>query len=237
MDQFSASKSETPILRVRSLSHSFNQGGSESEVLTDVSLNVNSGEMVAVVGPSGSGKSTLLLLIAGIEQLQRGTVSVSDVDIATLTDEQVHEYRRQRIGLIFQNFNLLGTLTALENVSLPLELGGMPRKLAAVAAKEALSLVEIDADACRRFPDQLSGGQQQRVAIARSIVGERQLILADEPTGALDVATGREIIRILRERVSSGAAAVIVTHDPQVAASCDRVVNLLDGKLLAGMPL
>ena len=113
----------------------------------------------------------------------------------------------------------------------------MTRKSAAMAAKEALALVEIDANACRRFPDQLSGGQQQRVAIARSIVGERQLILADEPTGALDVATGREIIHILRDRVSAGAAAVVVTHDPQVAASCDRVVSLLDGKLLAGMPL
>ena len=234
MDQFSATKSGTSVLRVRSLSHSFKQGGSESEVLTDVSLDVHSGEMVAVVGPSGSGKSTLLLLIAGIERLQRGTVSVADIDIATLTDEQVHEYRRQRIGLIF---NLMGTLTALENVALPLELGGMTRKSAAMAAKEALALVEIDANACRRFPDQLSGGQQQRVAIARSIVGERQLILADEPTGALDVATGREIIHILRDRVSAGAAAVVVTHDPQVAASCDRVVSLLDGKLLAGMPL
>src|SRR5215510_1794428 len=215
----------TCALELRHVSKVYGSGPSEVNALSDVHLSVERGELVAVMGPSGSGKSTLLT-IAG-----SGEVLVDGVDLATVSRSDRATMRRRSIGYVFQDFNLLPGLTAAENAALPLELDGVavPRARAAgLAALEALGV----ADRAGRFPDQLSGGERQRVAIARAVVGDRRLLLADEPSGALDSVNADEVMRLLHEACQRGVAAVVVTHDAQLAAWADRIVLLRDGRMV-----
>lgn len=219
------------MLSVHSLSHGFGEGDLRIDALVDVEFDVLAGEMVAVVGPSGSGKSTLLHVLSGIERIQHGRVSVDGSELAGLADRELHRYRRRTVGMVFQNFNLFGMLTAAENVALPLELDSAGRTAAMASARGALAAVGMEALG-HRFPDQLSGGQQQRVAIARSLIGGAKVLLADEPTGALDSKTGGLVLDLLRSRVATGVSVVVVTHDQRVAAGCDRIIELRDGRLV-----
>src|SRR5690606_20556151 len=199
--------------------------------LRGVGLTVAAGELVAVMGPSGSGKSTLLNLAGGLDRPTQGEVHIEGQYLGSLNRRELAALRRRRVGYVFQDFNLLPSLTAAENVALPLELDGVSVRKARAAALAALAEVDLDGYA-ERFPDEMSGGQQQRVAIARALVGERRLVLADEPTGALDSQTGEAVLRLLRARVDAGAAAVLVTHDARHAAWADRVVFLRDGLIV-----
>jgi len=201
------------------------------EALSNVSLSVAPGELVAVMGPSGSGKSTLLSIAGGLDRQTSGSVVVDGVELGALSPSELARLRRRRIGYVFQSFNLIDGLTAAENVSLPLELDGVHAREARRAAIAALSTVGL-ADLAGRLPDQLSGGEQQRVAIARAIVGERVLLLADEPTGALDSVTGESVLRLMRDHCDRGCGAIFVTHDARFAAWADRVAFLRDGRLV-----
>lgn len=183
------------------------------------------------MGPSGSGKSTVLQLAGGLDTPTSGTVEVAGVDVGGLSSSGRAALRRKHIGYVFQDFNLLPTLTAGENVALPQELDGVRRRQARRDARAALREVDLT-ELIDRFPDQMSGGQQQRVAIARALVGDRRLVLADEPTGALDSATGELVLALLRARADAGAAVVLVTHEARHAAWADRVVFLRDGRMV-----
>jgi putative ABC transport system ATP-binding protein len=217
-----------PVLLLSGVTREHRQGDAVVQALRGVDLSVTAGELVAVMGPSGSGKSTLLQLAGGLDTPTAGRVLVEGRDLAGLSRSQVAAVRRRSVGYVFQDLNLLPSLTALENVALPLELDGVRGGLARRTARAALEEVGLGALA-GRFPDEMSGGQQQRVAIARALVGPRRLLLADEPTGALDSATGEEVLRVLRERCEAGAAGVLVTHDARHAAWADRIVFLRDG--------
>ncbi|OXM59718.1 ABC transporter ATP-binding protein [Amycolatopsis vastitatis] len=208
-------------------------GSGETAVtaLDGVSLSVGTGELVAVMGPSGSGKSTLLNLSGGLDRPTKGTVAVDGIVLDTCRRRELAALRRQRIGYVFQDLNLLAGLTAAENIALPLELDGVSSRRARELAETALADVDLDGLG-GRFPDELSGGQQQRVAIARALIGRRRLVLADEPTGALDSHTGESVLRLLRSKVDGGAAGVLVTHDARHAAWADRVVFLRDGRIV-----
>jgi putative ABC transport system ATP-binding protein len=216
------------ILELRRTTRVHGVGETAVHALRGVTLTVHPGELVAVMGPSGSGKSTLLNLAGGLDRPTDGEVWVEGQHLATLSRRQLARLRRLRIGYVFQQLNLLPSLTAAENVALPLELDGMPARKARRLALAALSEVDL-VDIGGRFPDDMSGGQQQRVAIARALVGDRRLVLADEPTGALDSQTGEAVLRLLRARVDAGAAGVLVTHEARHAAWADRVVFLRDG--------
>ncbi|MEO5851708.1 MAG: ABC transporter ATP-binding protein [Nocardioides sp.] len=216
------------VLHLDRVSRIHGEGATEVHALRSVSFTARAGELVAVMGPSGSGKSTLLTLAGGLDSPTSGTVSVEGADLAGLGNAGRARMRRTSIGYVFQDFNLIPALTAAENVALPRELDGAGRAQARAAALAALREVGIE-DLADRFPDEMSGGQQQRVAISRAIVGERRLILADEPTGALDTDTGEEILALLRARCDAGAAGVLVTHEARHAAWADRVVFLRDG--------
>ena len=218
----------TAVLHLDQVSRIHGEGATEVHALRSVAFRARAGELVAIMGPSGSGKSTLLTLAGGLDQPTSGIVAVEDVDLASLGNAGRARMRRTSIGYVFQDFNLIPALTAAENVALPRELDGERARVARRAALTALEEVGI-ADLADRFPDEMSGGQQQRVAIARAVVGERRLILADEPTGALDTETGEEILRLLRARCDAGAAGVLVTHEARHAAWADRVVFLRDG--------
>jgi putative ABC transport system ATP-binding protein len=187
--------------------------------------------MVAVMGPSGSGKSTLLTIAGSLEDPSSGAVLVGGADLATMSRNERARMRRRSIGYVFQDFNLLAGLTAVENVALPLELDGVGAKGAQAIALEALDSLGL-AERGQRFPDELSGGERQRVAIARSLVGDRNLLLADEPTGALDSVNGEAVMRLLRAACQRGVAGVVVTHDAQLASWADRVVFLRDGSVV-----
>src|SRR5699024_2562491 len=203
-------------------------GVQEVCALDGVDLSVRMGELVAVMGPSGSGKSTLLNLAGGLDTPTVGSVRLGKDTLSDLNAKDRAALRRRRIGYVFQDFNLIPALTAAENVALPRELDGLRSRRARREALAALADVEV-ADLAERFPDELSGGQQQRVAIARALVGPRRLLLADEPTGALDSMTGEAVMRVLRARVDAGAAGLLVTHEPRFAAWADRTVFLRDG--------
>ncbi len=222
----------TTILDIRNLTRVHGSGEQAVHALRGVDLSVGSGELVAVMGPSGSGKSTLLTCAGGLDHTSGGEVIVDGNDLTTLSRNAVAALRRRRIGYVFQDFNLIPALTAAENVSLPLELDGMRARAARKYAEAALGEVAIP-ELADRFPDDMSGGQRQRVAIARAIVGERRLLLADEPTGALDSDTGEAVLQLLRDRCDQhGIAGVLVTHDARHAAWADRVVYLRDGVLV-----
>jgi putative ABC transport system ATP-binding protein len=220
-----------PILELREVFRVHGKGETAVHALRGVSLTVGPGEFVAVMGPSGSGKSTLLNLAGGLDAPSGGAVVVEGSVLGSLNRRQLAAVRRRRVGYVFQDLNLLPSLTAAENVALPLELDGMSlrrtRQLAA-AALEEVGLAHL----APRFPDEMSGGQQQRVAIARALVGDRRLVLADEPTGALDSQTGEAVLKLLRARVDAGAAGVLVTHEARHAAWADRVVFLRDGEIV-----
>jgi putative ABC transport system ATP-binding protein len=219
------------VLELRGVHRTHGRGETAVHALRGVSLTVAPGELVAVMGPSGSGKSTLLNLAGGLDRPSSGEVLVEGSVLGRLTRKQLAAVRRRRVGYVFQDLNLLPSLTAAENVALPLELDGMrlrrTRKLAQAALDE-VGLSELGG----RFPDDMSGGQQQRVAIARALVGDRRLVLADEPTGALDSHTGEAVLKLLRARVDAGAAGVLVTHEARHAAWADRIVFLRDGEIV-----
>jgi putative ABC transport system ATP-binding protein len=219
------------VLELRDLVRVHGQGAAEVHALRGVELGVLPGELVAVMGPSGSGKSTLLNLAGGLDTPTTGTVLVEGVDLADLSRAELAAVRRRSIGYVFQDFNLIPALTAAENVALPRELDGVRVREARREALVALEEVEL-ADLADRFPDELSGGQRQRVAIARALVGPRRLVLADEPTGALDSRTGEWVLRLLRARCDAGASGVLVTHEARHAAWADRVVFLRDGAMV-----
>ncbi|WP_371498956.1 ABC transporter ATP-binding protein [Kitasatospora sp. NBC_00374] len=225
------SQTEAPVLHLEQVSRVHGHGAAQVHALRSVDLRVHPGELVAVMGPSGSGKSTLLTLAGGLDSPTGGRVLVEGVALGELTRKRQAEVRRRSVGYVFQDYNLIPALTAAENIALPRELDGMSARAArreAVAALEELGIHEL-AD---RFPDDMSGGQQQRVAIARALIGDRRLVLADEPTGALDSTTGETVLSVLRARCDAGAAAMMVTHEARHAAWADRVVFLRDGRLV-----
>jgi putative ABC transport system ATP-binding protein len=219
------------VLELRQVSKSYGSGPTLVEALRNVDLVVDAGELVAVMGPSGSGKSTLLTIAGTLEEATTGDVLVGGADVASMSRDQHARLRRRAVGYVFQDFNLLAGLTAAENVSLPLELDGTGARAARKAAIAALDQLGLT-DEARRYPDELSGGERQRVAIARAVVGERRLLLADEPTGALDSVNGEGVIRLIRGQCKRGVAGVIVTHDAQLASWADRVVFLRDGRMV-----
>jgi len=216
------------ILELREVHRVHGSGPTAVQALRGVSLAVEEGELVAVMGPSGSGKSTLLNLAGGLDRPTRGEVVVDGSVLGGCSRRGLAALRRRRVGYVFQDLNLLASLTAAENVALPLELDGTSVGQARRLALAALADVDLEGYG-RRFPDELSGGQQQRVAIARALVGRRRLLLADEPTGALDSQTGEAVLGLLRSKVDGGAAGVLVTHEARHAAWADRVVFLRDG--------
>jgi putative ABC transport system ATP-binding protein len=218
-----------PVLSMSDVSRVHGSGATAVQALRSVSFSAYPGELVAVMGPSGSGKSTLLTIAGGLDTATSGSVRVEGSDLAEIGSAGRARLRRTAIGYVFQDFNLIPALTAVENVMLPLELDGAKRvRKQARAVLEEVGILEL-AD---RFPDEMSGGQQQRIAIARAVVGDRRLILADEPTGALDTETGEDILRLLRQRCDAGCAGVLVTHEPRHAAWADRVVFLRDGVVI-----
>jgi putative ABC transport system ATP-binding protein len=218
-------------LELRQVSKIYGAGPVEVHALRGVDLAVEPGELVAVMGPSGSGKSTLLTIAGSLEEPTSGEVLVGGAPLSQMSRNDRARLRRRSIGYVFQDFNLLAGLTAAENVSLPLELDGTALKTARAASVRALEELGL-ADRSDRFPDELSGGERQRVAIARAVVGTRSLLLADEPSGALDSANGESVMRLIRAACQRGVAGVVVTHDAQLASWADRVVFLRDGRIV-----
>jgi putative ABC transport system ATP-binding protein len=221
----------TYLLELRQVSKTYGLGGAEVHALADVSLSVDEGAMVAVMGPSGSGKSTLLTIAGSLEQPTAGEVLIAGRALTGMSQNAKAKLRRRTIGYVFQDFNLLPGLNAAENVSLPLELDGVPARRARTAGLRALAGLGL-AGRAAQYPDQLSGGERQRVAIARAMVGGRRLLLADEPSGALDSANAEAVMRLLRDACrNEGMAAVVVTHDAQLASWAELVVFLQDGRV------
>jgi putative ABC transport system ATP-binding protein len=221
----------TAAIELRSVSKSYGTGAAEVAALRDTDLRVDVGELVAIMGPSGSGKSTLLMIAGSLEEPTSGAVLIGGAPLGTMSRKDRARLRRRSIGYVFQDFNLLAGLTAVENVSLPMELDGVRAKLASGVAMEALEELGLT-DRADHFPDELSGGERQRVAIARAVVGDRNVLLADEPTGALDSVNSEGVMRVLREACRHGAAGLVVTHDAQLAAWADRIVFLRDGRVI-----
>jgi len=221
------------IIRTRELTKDLSMGSHTVHALRGVDMDIYAGEMVAIVGPSGSGKSTLLGLIGGLDTPTKGTVAIDGVDITRMNEDQLTEIRNAKIGFIFQFFNLIPTLTALENVALPIQFAHKRQFDPDKRAKELLTLLGM-ADRMRHRPSELSGGQQQRVAIARALANNPPLLLADEPTGNLDTESGEMVLDALQQiRHEAGTTVVLVTHDPALAARTDRVFHLVDGQLVA----
>ena len=221
----------TAALEMSQVSKSYGEGATIVHALRTVDLSVNPGELVAIMGPSGSGKSTLLTIAGTLEEATSGRVCVDGQDTSQMSRNDRARLRRRSIGYVFQDFNLLAGLTAAENVSLPLELDGLRTRAARRVALEALEELGL-ADRADSYPDDLSGGERQRVAIARAVVGDRRLLLADEPTGALDSVNGEGVMRLVRAACKRGVAGVMVTHDAQLASWADRVVFLRDGRVV-----
>jgi putative ABC transport system ATP-binding protein len=219
------------VLEMRSVSKTYGTGAAEVRALAGVDLSVQAGTMVAVMGPSGSGKSTLLTIAGSLEDPSSGDVLVGGLELARMSRNDKARLRRRTVGYVFQDFNLLPGLTAAENVSMPLELDGMPARRARAASQQALDGLGLSGQAAK-FPDQLSGGERQRVAIARAMVGDHRLLLADEPSGALDSVNAEGVMRLLHNACKRGVAAVVVTHDAQLASWADRVVFLRDGRVV-----
>jgi putative ABC transport system ATP-binding protein len=219
------------LIAARNVTLSLGKPPARVDILRGIDLDVVAGESVALLGPSGSGKSSLMAVLAGLERPSGGTVRVTGMDFATLSEDALAVARRGRIGIVLQAFHLLPTMTALENVAVPLELAGEPDAFARAATE--LAAVGL-ADRTGHYPTQLSGGEQQRVAIARALVARPALVFADEPTGNLDTATGVTIMDMLFARhAASGATLFVITHDPALAARCARVIELADGRIVA----
>lgn len=218
----------TPLpLELQNISRTFGEGPRLVSALNDVSLAIQPGELVAIMGPSGSGKSTLLNVAGLLQKATGGQVLIDGANASDLNAKRAAATRRRHIGVIFQNYNLVPTLTVGENVGLPLELDGKTDRQAVAIALAEVGLEGFD----DRFPEEISGGQAQRVAIARALIGPRKILLADEPTGALDTSTGDAVLRVLRQRIDSGAAGLLVTHEPRFAAWADRTIMLRDGEI------
>lgn len=219
------------FLELRDVSKTYGEGPTEVTALESINLSVDRGSLVAVMGPSGSGKSTLLTIAGSLEDPTTGDVLIDGSRLSKMSHNAKARLRRRTIGYVFQEFNLLAGLTAVENVSLPLELDGTSARKAQMAGLAALENLGL-ADRAKHYPDQLSGGERQRVAIARAVVGERQLMLADEPSGALDSANSEAVMRMILAACKGGVAAVVVTHDAQLASWADRVVFIRDGRIV-----
>jgi putative ABC transport system ATP-binding protein len=223
---------ENPFIRLENLSKSYREGDHKRLVLQHANATIYKGELIAIVGKSGSGKSTLLNLISGIDRVDDGKICVNGEELTSLDVRQRTLYRRQNIGFIFQFFNLLPTLTVLENVTLPLELNGSTTQAARQIAKPLLESVDL-LDRSQSYPDRLSGGEQQRIAIARALVNNPMLLLADEPTGNLDEETGEDILILLDQLTrQAGKNLILVTHSKEAAAYADRILCLKDGALI-----
>jgi len=218
------------VLELRHVSRVYGQGAAEVHALNDINLSVEAGSMVAVMGPSGSGKSTLLTIAGTLEEPSSGEVYIDGDPVQAMSRNARAQLRRRMIGFVFQDFNLLPGLTAAENVALPLELDGLSARKARTQGLRALDELGLG-DRAGSFPDQLSGGERQRVAISRAVVGNRRLLLADEPSGALDSANGEAVMRLIHAACKRGVAAVVVTHDARLASWADRVVFLRDGRM------
>ena len=221
----------TAVLALREVTRTYGRGELAVHALAGITLGVAAGELVAIMGPSGSGKSSLLAIAGGLDSPDSGDVLLSGESLLSMSPRQLAALRRRSIGYVFQRLNLIPSLTAVENVMLPRELDGVRTRQARAEARAALAEVGL-AGLADRFPDELSGGQQQRVAIVRALIGDRKLILADEPTGALDSQTGEDVLRLLRARCDAGAAGLLVTHDARHAGWADRVVFLRDGMVI-----
>jgi putative ABC transport system ATP-binding protein len=219
------------LLELHDISKSYGEGATEAHALDGIDLSVDGGQLVAVMGPSGSGKSTLLTIAGSLEEPTSGEVRIAGASLSRMTRNDKARLRRRTIGYVFQDFNLLPGLTAAENVALPLELDGIPARKARAAGIAALERLGI-ANGSDHYPDQLSGGERQRVAIARAVVGERHLLLADEPSGALDSTNGEAVMAMIRDVCERGVAAVVVTHDAHLASWADRIVFLRDGHMV-----
>ena len=219
------------IVEIRDLSKSYDEGDRVLRVLDAVNLDIGAGEFFALLGASGSGKSTLLNLLSGIDQAQAGRIVIGGVDITGLSDRELTIFRRENIGIVFQFFNLIATLSVLENITLPRELGGLGRAEAEAGALELLAAVGL-AERAHAHPDKLSGGEQQRVAIARALLHEPKIVLADEPTGNLDEETGAQVLRLLlRLTREAGRTLIMATHSVEIAKGADRVGRIQDGRL------
>ena len=221
------------MIEMQHLDKSYWADKTEVPVLKDICLTVKEGEYVSIMGPSGSGKSTLMNIIGCLDVPSAGTYSLNGEVISEKTDKEMSQLRNSTIGFVFQNFNLLPRETALENVALPLLYGGVGRKERTERARAELEKVGLG-DRVSFFPTQLSGGQKQRVAIARAMVGKPKLLLADEPTGALDTASGKQIMELFRELNGQGVTIVMITHEPEIAAYADRTLYIRDGELSEG---
>lgn len=222
----------TPIITVSGLHKTYDMDDDVRVVaLDDVSLEIEEGALVTTMGPSGSGKSTLMHIVGGLDRPTSGTVQVGKYNVTNLDEQQMAIYRRQMIGFIFQSFNLIQSMTALENVALPLRLSGVPRNERLEHAYELLTRVGLQ-DRVYHKPTQLSGGQQQRIAIARALANDPPVILADEPTGNLDTTSGENVMEMLKELNEIGHTIMVVTHDPRMTKYASRVIKMLDGHLL-----
>ncbi len=218
------------LIHIENISKIYNPGENEVHALDHVSLDIQTGEFVAIIGQSGSGKSTLMNMLGCLDTPTSGRYILSGEDVSCMTDNQLSDIRNKQIGFIFQGFNLISNLTALENVELPLIYRGMPAKERHDCSLEALKIVGLEHRIDHK-PSEMSGGQQQRVAIARAIAAKPPVILADEPTGNLDSASTKEIMKILHELHDSGRTVILITHDDQIAANAKRVVRIMDGKI------
>lgn len=219
------------MLKIDKLHKSYKMGDSSLHVLKGINLNVNKGEMVAIMGSSGSGKSTLLNIIGILDELDSGEYTLDGIEIKDLTEKKAAQYRNKFLGFVFQSFNLINFKNALENVALPLYYQGLKRKERQEKAMFHLEKVGL-ADWAKHLPNELSGGQKQRVAIARALAAEPKLLLADEPTGALDSATSHEIMQFLQQLNDEGKTILIVTHEEDISLMCKRIVRLKDGIIL-----
>ncbi|WP_040209616.1 ABC transporter ATP-binding protein [Neobacillus jeddahensis] len=219
-----------PIIQISNLMKTYKLGGETVHALNDVSIEIEQGEFLAIIGPSGSGKSTLMNMLGCLDRPQSGKYLLDGKDIGKMNDNQLATIRNQKIGFIFQNFNLLTKLSALENVELPLLYSGVPVKERRERALEGLNKVGLK-DRAGHLPTQLSGGQQQRVAIARALVGNPAILLADEPTGALDSKTSKEILLVMKELNELGHTIILITHDLEIAKQANRMVSIQDGQL------
>ncbi len=222
---------EVPIIRLQDVHRHYHMGSEVVRALNGISLEIQAGEFLGIAGPSGSGKSTLMHLIGGLDHPTSGSIVVEGQDISQLDEDGLAAYRRQKIGFIFQNFHLIASMNALENVIFPMLFAGVPRKERERRAHHLLALVGLE-DRTEHRPTELSGGQQQRVAIARALVNNPPIVLADEPTGNLDSKSGAEIVALLEKLNQEGRTILIVSHDPRIIAATHRSLNLLDGQLL-----